>query len=97
MTEDEQNRLMGDAAAELARVRKNLTCLQAKADSYLKMLTEASATIRDSLGDGDGTGLPSSAAWPTIEQMDALCCEINEARTRRHQLATRLREWGVIE
>ena len=98
MTEDEQNRLMGTTAAELAKVRKELTCLEAKADTFLGILSQASATIRDTLGDGGREETFSdSTVWPTIKQMDALCCEINEARNRRYHLTTRLREWGVIE
>ena len=98
MTEDEQNRLMGTTAAELAKVRKELTCLEAKADAYLRILAQASATIRDTLGDGGREEtFPDSTVWPTIKQMDALRCEINEARNRRYQLTTRLREWGVFE
>ena len=94
MTEDEQTQLMGSVAAELAAVRRELACLQAKADNYLRVLARASATIQNGFDDN---GLPDPAAWPSIEQLDGLCCEINEARSRRHQLTTRLREWGVIE
>ena len=98
MTEDEQNRLMGATASELAKVRKELTCLEAKADAYIRTLAQASAKIRDTLGDGGREEtFPDSAMWPTIKQMDDLCGEMNETRNLRYKLTTRLRDWGVIE
>ena len=41
MTEDEQGRLMGNSAAELAKLRKEGTCLAAKASQFVGILISA--------------------------------------------------------
>lgn len=98
MTQDETNKIMGAAAAELASVRRHLGCLEAKAEAMVAILNQGVAVLRDGLGSGDGeVELPSASAWPSLGQVEKLRDELNEARTRRHKLTERLREWGVIE
>ena len=94
-----RNRLMGDAAAALRDVRSELNCLTTKAEGYLRTLAQASSIIRDSIGTGDSTEavLPPNREWPSVGQIDTLCDQINEARTRQHNLTQRMREWGVIQ
>ena len=97
MTKDEANKLLGDAAAELAGVKKNLHCLETKAEGYIRVLTQASEAIKGSLGGSEDAGVPDAMIWPSVDHMETLCNDINEAKTRRHQLTMRLREWGVID
>lgn len=93
MTRTEQTNLMGDAAAELAAVRRLIGCLETKAEAYRRIITQAS----QALGDGADEGFPDASQWPSIADLEKLRDELNEAQTRRHQLTTRMREWGVIE
>lgn len=99
MTKDEAKRLMGEAAAELRDVRLKINCLTTKAERYLRVLGQASSVIGDSIGKesaGDDV-LPEASEWPSIEEIEALCSELDAARTRRHALTERMREWGVID
>ena len=99
MTQDETNKLMGEAAAELQSVRNKLHCLTTKAERYIKVLEQASSCLKDSIGDSrfHDISAPNANDWPVMDQIDDLCREINEARTRRHKLTERMREWGVID
>ena len=99
MTQDETNKLMGDAAAELRDVRAKLNCLTTKAEKYIKILDQASDTIKDSINNKDLSDAiaPTADKWFSVEQIETLCREIDEARTRRHKLAERMRKWGVID
>ena len=93
MTLGEENRIMGDAAAELATVRKQIGCLETKTEAYQRVLSQASRALRDNGDDG----FPADSDWPSLSELSELRDELNAARTRGWQLKKRLQEWGVID
>ena len=98
MTQDETNKLMGEAAAELRDVRAKINCLTTKAEKYIRILAQASATIQNSISTELSDAIaPTEDKWFSVEQIETLCREIDEAKTRRHKLTERMRHWGVVD
>ena len=94
MTQGEENRLMGDVAAELVSVRRKIGCLETKAEQYRNVLAQASRALS---GDGDDAVFPDVSRWPTVSELEQVRDALNDARTRRWKLMTRLKEWGVVD
>ena len=99
MTNDETHKLMGEAAAELANTRKKIACLETKAEGYIRTLTKASSALRGSLGDRlhEDATIPDAREWPTTDQIEELCNDLDETATRNGDLVKRMREWGIMD
>ena len=93
MTKMEETHCMGEAAAELSAVRKSIGCLETKAERYRRVLSQASRALHDDNDDG----FPEESEWPSLSDMERLRDDLSAARTKRHKLTNRLREWGVID
>ena len=89
MTDEETARCMGTVAAELAAVRRRIGCLETKIETCQRVLAQAGRAL------GSDEGFPDTL--PSVADLEQLRSEMNEARTRRHKLTTRMRDWGVIE
>lgn len=93
MTTAEESSLVGEAATELAAVRRRIGCLETKVERYQRILSQASRVLR---GDIDEI-FPDEASWPSIAEMEKARDELNNALTQRARLTKRLRECGVID
>ena len=99
MTEAEQHATMGKVVAELAAHRRELACLQSKAERFRKQMVGA-ATVLDGCVDApdksEDPTTPSREPWPTYDEIVAVFDGCQSARQRIKQLEDRLREWGAI-
>ena len=95
MTEGEQTAVLGETAAELAQARKQLACLNAKADGFRQELRGALALL-ESRGRANIVPEPVPNRFPSLPDIEKICSQIQETEKRVEELEEHLKRAGVI-
>ena len=99
MSEDEQRQLIGSTAEELSDCRKQLACLQTKAERFRKQMASA-AKILEECAELRRTTTPQAPSkaedWPTFDDVVSIFEGCHNLKRRIHVLEERFREWGVL-
>ena len=102
MTENDQQREMGSVAKELADLRHNCACLQARIDRFMAMLARASTQmqhVKDAVPKASRNYQPTidMSNWPTYSDIGDAMRELDQGRDRIAELQARLRKLNVID
>lgn len=99
MTEDEANRIKGEAVSRLEELRSGRACLMTKAERVRAELGKASAVLRPIVPHHRvDTDLSDSHPedWPSCQDIKSLREDFAEVEKEIRTLEGRLHEWGAL-
>ena len=107
MTEDDQDRIIGQTVQQLSSERKRLACLKAKAEQVTTAIAEVSAVLRfqqTAVVKGNEFAIdtkPDSGVsrdqvtWPTAEEIESIVVGIRSSEQKIKRMEERCLEFGI--
>ena len=89
---DDQDRIIADMVRERRELRRSIACMEHrlyKAGEGFRAASEAVRSSRDLMA-GRRVYFPENATYPDIETFRALLHDLESAKSRAHDIATRL-------
>ena len=99
MIEEEHNQMIGEAAKELRDCRRELACLQTKADGFRRQMASAAKVLEECAAVRHPITPESPSKtdyWPTYQDIVDVFQSCRDVKQRIQVLEERFREWGVL-